>query len=344
MTNSRGRLPAGIDVRGSGGYVVLPPSPHPNGNYEWGSALDESPIAVAPQWLLDLLEPPNSNGHAPKVEGDIPAGQRDSTLMSMAGTMRRRGFSESAILAALIVENRDRCKPPLEDKQVRKIARSIARYKAESGVVASVGELTELLGLDAVGKRIDTIRVFGRGTSAKVCIFLDDGERLVLDPVGKFATSTKLASELALTTGASPKLNFEKVTRAFVLIKQMGQHHENIEQEDRAWELGAEYLRTTAVGEVVMGDQKSRWKAFVALDRSTTGIVLIDQDSGIRFVRVRWFDRFVREKTGSAELLREMGSLGWRKRGIEGQIKATEPGFNNTLKFRFFEIPQGWES
>ena len=82
----------------------------------------------------------------------------------MAGTMRRRGFSEAAIAAALLVENQGRCKPPLPESKVRDIARSISRYDPGDDAVASTGELTELLGLADAGKRVDLVRVYGRGT------------------------------------------------------------------------------------------------------------------------------------------------------------------------------------
>jgi hypothetical protein len=45
---------AGIDVRGDGGYVVLPPSKLYNSlSYQWGNS--EILIAQAPEWLLALL-------------------------------------------------------------------------------------------------------------------------------------------------------------------------------------------------------------------------------------------------------------------------------------------------
>src|SRR5690606_23088605 len=50
-------------------------------------------------------------------------------LTSLAGTMRRRGMTEDAIAAALIVTNRDRCRPPLDEDEVRTIARSVAGYE-----------------------------------------------------------------------------------------------------------------------------------------------------------------------------------------------------------------------
>ena len=138
--------------------------PHELGVYEWRVAPDESPIAPAPGWLLELLKPQNGNGQAPAVEGDIPHHQRNMTLASLAGTMRRRGFSEKAIAAALLVENHDRCKPPMSDPDVRKIARSVARYEPAKDAVGSLDQLTALFALDKIGKRIDTVRVFGRGT------------------------------------------------------------------------------------------------------------------------------------------------------------------------------------
>ena len=58
----------------------------------------------------------------------IPAGRRNATLASLAGTMRRRAMSPAAITAALLVENAARCVPPLPVAEVRRIAASIGRY------------------------------------------------------------------------------------------------------------------------------------------------------------------------------------------------------------------------
>lgn len=50
---SAGRVSPRIDVRGDGGYVVVPPSEHESGlRYEWQ---DTSDIADPPQWLIDLV-------------------------------------------------------------------------------------------------------------------------------------------------------------------------------------------------------------------------------------------------------------------------------------------------
>ncbi len=129
IRSSAGRLGDGLDIRADGGYAVAPPSPHPSGRrYEWDLPPDEAELADPPAWLLEDAER-RRNGRAPKVGPTIPKGQRDSTLASLAGTMRRRGMDEPAIAAALKVENANRCKPPLRASEVERIAASIARYE-----------------------------------------------------------------------------------------------------------------------------------------------------------------------------------------------------------------------
>lgn len=72
----------------------------------------------------------SSNGHrlAKQVGETIREHERNSTLASMAGTMRRRGFCQSAIHAALVIENQEKCVPPLPDDEVQAIACSVSQY------------------------------------------------------------------------------------------------------------------------------------------------------------------------------------------------------------------------
>jgi len=76
----------------------------------------------------DYAEFPEAPTPASSVGDKIPAGERNATLTSMAGTMRRRGFTESTIEAALLAENRAKCSPPLPDAEVRGIVQSVTRY------------------------------------------------------------------------------------------------------------------------------------------------------------------------------------------------------------------------
>jgi hypothetical protein len=129
VSGSNDKVGIGLDVKADGGYAVLPPSPHPSGGrYEWRFAPDERPIANAPAWLIALLREDRRNGSEPPIGEEIPKGRRNSALTSLAGSMRRPGMGVEAMEAALLVENRNRCKPPLPEPEVRKIAASVGQY------------------------------------------------------------------------------------------------------------------------------------------------------------------------------------------------------------------------
>jgi putative DNA primase/helicase len=124
----------GLDSRGDGGYVVAPPSLHYTGRRY---ALDEtasSAIAELPESLISFINgrPPSSGGALKLVVNNdrmtIADGSRNSALASLAGSLRARGLGEAALQAALLEHNREHCSPPLDDDEVRQIARSIASY------------------------------------------------------------------------------------------------------------------------------------------------------------------------------------------------------------------------
>lgn len=124
----------GIDIRGVGGYVVAPPSLHRCGQLYEVSPIWDGEIMPAPPALIELClaKQTTATSSAPVLEGDIVDGTRDSTLASLAGSMRRRGLPESVIYTALSETNQKLCKPPLPDNDVQRIAKSIGRYLPEA--------------------------------------------------------------------------------------------------------------------------------------------------------------------------------------------------------------------
>jgi hypothetical protein len=117
----------GIDLRAGDSYVVAPPSLHASGHvYE---QIRNGDAPSLPREVRAYFE--KRSRRAELADGDaapIPQGQRDVTLFSLASSMRRRGHTEAEIRAALTVANQDRCDPPLDPRDVRRIARSAARY------------------------------------------------------------------------------------------------------------------------------------------------------------------------------------------------------------------------
>ncbi|MCH7576762.1 MAG: bifunctional DNA primase/polymerase, partial [Chloroflexi bacterium] len=130
--NTSGVVGPGIDVRSAGGYIVAPPSLHVSGRqYEWEIGHGPGDMRAAP--LPDAFKSLMQNGQrapAPEVGEIIPDGERNGTLASIAGTLRRRGLGETEIAAALLEVNANRCDPPLPDPEVQAIAASVARYPA----------------------------------------------------------------------------------------------------------------------------------------------------------------------------------------------------------------------
>src|SRR5579872_22222 len=116
----------GIDIRGDGGYIVVPPSIHSSGNqYTWKVSLLEMPLAEPPQWVLDLVSTPKPKPKTPGLGPDLFCeGERNAKLTSMAGKLKNQGLSSEELFDSLLAINQTRCIPPLPECELEAIVGS----------------------------------------------------------------------------------------------------------------------------------------------------------------------------------------------------------------------------
>lgn len=94
------------------------------------------------KWLMSLTEDREHIISYQGVEDRIEKGSRNTELFRLAGVMRNKGMDYDEILAALLVTNQKRCDPPLENREVESIAKSIERYTpGERHLAAEIGDV-----------------------------------------------------------------------------------------------------------------------------------------------------------------------------------------------------------
>jgi hypothetical protein len=134
VRNSAGKLGPGLDIRGEGGYVVLPPSIHPSGRaYAW-SVDSASTFAPPPPWLLTKIA--SGNGHhiatplaewRALVHAGVSEGKRNDSVARLAGYLLRARIDALVAFELLNAWNEARCQPPLTEPEITTIIDSIAR-------------------------------------------------------------------------------------------------------------------------------------------------------------------------------------------------------------------------
>jgi putative DNA primase/helicase len=127
-------LGPGIDVLSDGSIMIAPPSRHASGKrYRWeeGKSFRYLEPAALPRRWEERLSRDGSPVDGTDAEGVVREGERNNYLASIAGALQRSGASQKAVSAALVAENEAKCRPPLHNDEVLRIATSIAKYPPE---------------------------------------------------------------------------------------------------------------------------------------------------------------------------------------------------------------------
>ncbi len=133
-SNTASSLAPGVDTRAVGGFLVCPGSKIDGEPY---TIVHDDAVASLPLWVSKRLKEARKEKDVLETGILVEEGKRDTTLTSIAGTMRSRGLSFEAIRAALLVVNEQQLAEPLPEWQVEKIASSIAAYEPRVATTAA---------------------------------------------------------------------------------------------------------------------------------------------------------------------------------------------------------------
>jgi len=151
-----GGLGAGVDLKtGPNSFIVVEPSVHASGGrYSWldeNGPFERGVLADAPAWLAQKQG--TSTGTDTRLpSGKIAEGGRNAALSKVAFKLRKAGLAVDGIAAALLVENKAKCEPPLTESEVRTIAAGKAGIAAEleADEFAEAKTAVQIMGMAAV--------------------------------------------------------------------------------------------------------------------------------------------------------------------------------------------------
>lgn len=201
VSSTTGKIGPGIDTRGRGGYILLPPSKTATGVYEkFGEWTGEMPGPI-PARLVDMLKAPkkpttNTPTDGPNlarlVKGGAPEGERNDSIFRLAARYRALNL-DLAEAYVLIQAAAQACIPPFTEKEASACLESAwthppgksQEYTSPPGPVELGRSLTTRRGLGyhlawPAGLTIDASRIHASSDAIKTELLVSIQGKMVL--------------------------------------------------------------------------------------------------------------------------------------------------------------------
>ncbi len=141
VSNSLGQIMPGLDIKGSGGYVVAPPSRHRLGvDYAWIEGVDEP--MPAPEELLELIRQASrrkaqkqvlpSEEIARLLKGPILDGRRHDDAKKLFAHLAALGTPEKALREFAFSWGQTACQPPADNSNLQKVVDWVMEQESAS--------------------------------------------------------------------------------------------------------------------------------------------------------------------------------------------------------------------
>ena len=137
-----GKLDAGVDIRGIGGYIVGPACLHKSGKrYEWLQQClpRDTELVEPPEWLLCVIRARSHLGRPASLQEwrkiaatRVLDGERNTTLLRLAGHLIANPLLDPYVARDLLLGwNRSMCEPPLPDARVIQIVEGLCEREKQ---------------------------------------------------------------------------------------------------------------------------------------------------------------------------------------------------------------------
>lgn len=236
--NNRVGIFEGADLRADGGFIVLPPTTHPNGNkYEW---IKRGVPGAFPMSLLELESKPTekTEGWITEALRGIAEGGRNDACARLAGYFFKKGLTYD-IVETLLLDWNERNSPPLPIKEIRTTIKSIERSHTfgESSQFTSVefendevNEVKNEVSSFDIMKMTDYVKGYGGdGVSWLVDDWMPESSIVFLvSPPESYKTWILLDLAVSVASGAPFLGQFEVFDKGPTLIIQQEDSHSGL--------------------------------------------------------------------------------------------------------------------